>query len=107
MLLVTGIVTAIHKPKSPDRKRSGTFSVDLPASVAVNTFEVTGGWGYQILVNNDVFIYQDFIPGLSGQVAFKTQTDALKCGELVIQKLKQRKMPSVSQSEIDSLCIQY
>ena len=107
MLLVTGIVTAIHKQKRPDRKRPGTFSVDLPPSVAVNTFEVTGGWGYEILVNSDVFIYQDFIPGLSGQVAFKTQTDALKCGELVIQKLKQRKMPSVSQSEIDSLCIQY
>jgi hypothetical protein len=86
MIVVTIIVTAIHKPKSPDRKRSGTFSVDLPSSVAVNAFEVKDGWGYEILVNNDLLISQEFIPGFSGQQAFKTQADALKCGELVVQK---------------------
>ncbi|MBN2893657.1 MAG: DUF4907 domain-containing protein [Bacteroidales bacterium] len=70
----------------------------------VEVFEVDTGWGYQILKNDDVYIYQDLIPAVNGHFLFETAEDALVTGDFVLQRaLKYEGLPSVTISELDSL----
>lgn len=73
--------------------------------VRVVTFQSSLGWGYNITVNDSVFIHQDFIPAIQGKKGFVTQNDAAKTGNLVLDKIKNKRSPSVSLRELDSLHI--
>lgn len=66
----------------------------------VQTIKLEKGFGYEIIINNKVFIHQEYIPSISGNKNFKTEKEALEIGNLVAAKLKQGKMPSVSSEEI-------
>jgi hypothetical protein len=68
----------------------------------VNTFASGEGWGYEIRTNDSVYIHQPYMPAVSGMKAFRTESDARTIGNLVIEKIKQRKIPSVSLHELDS-----
>jgi Domain of unknown function (DUF4907) len=87
-------------------KRDTIASKDL-VKVDTSTFPVKGGWGYNILVDNKIFIHQEFIPSISGYEAFRTRQDAEKIAEYQTQKMLQKKVPSVSVHELDSLQISY
>ena len=76
--------------------------------VKVETYTVSDGWGYQIKVNDKVFIDQPFIPVIAGSKPFPSRSTALKAGKIVKQKLIDRKMPSLTEEDfrmigIDSL----
>lgn len=73
--------------------------------VRVVTFQSPLGWGYNITVNDSVFIHQDFVPAIQGKKGFATQSDAAKTGNLVLNKLKSKQPPSISLRELDSLHI--
>ena len=61
-------------------------------------------YGYNILMNGRALIHQPSIPALPGVEGFKTEEDARKVGELVIDKIRQNIFPpSVSVVELDSL----
>lgn len=61
-------------------------------------------YGYNILMNGRTLIHQPSVPALPGIEGFKTEEDARKVGELVIDKIRQNIFPpSVSVSELDSL----
>ncbi len=64
------------------------------------------GYGYDIFVNNTLFVHQPTIPCLPGNKGFKTKSDAKKVATLVIAKIKKGQIPpSVSISEMEKLGI--
>jgi len=70
------------------------------------TFKDSAGWGYNILVNDTVYIHQNYIPGVPGIHPFTTEEDAQKVGNFVAGKLRKRKaFPTVYPKELDSLGI--
>lgn len=84
-----------------------TKAPDNMLKVETSAFVVKGGWGYNILVDNKIFIHQEFIPSISGYQPFHSKGDAEKTAELQTQKLVHKKVPSVSIHELDSLHIAY
>jgi hypothetical protein len=74
---------------------------------SVKTIELSTGYGYEIIYENKVIIKQEIIPSVSSNISFHTENDAKRTAQLVVGKLKKRKIPSVSRGELDSLKIQY
>lgn len=66
-----------------------------------------GGFGYLIQLNSQIIIKQEIIPAISNKVSFKTGEEALKTARLVAQKIKSKKVPTVTLHELDSLDIKY
>lgn len=66
----------------------------------IKTYKVENGWGYKIHKKNKVIIKQDIIPGIAVKKPFATEKDALIVGELMIEKLKNKKIPSISYKEL-------
>lgn len=66
----------------------------------VNAFQVNKGWGYIITVNEKTIIKQTVIPAISEQESFKSKEDALKVGNLVLEKIKQNSSPTVSKKDL-------
>jgi hypothetical protein len=69
----------------------------------IDVYKSGQGWGYDILVKNKLYIHQPFIPAVEGQVPFSDKQSARKTGMLVIRKLKNHKIPSVTKEEIKSI----
>lgn len=70
----------------------------------VDSLNPKSGFGYNILIDGDLFIHQNSIPSLPGNTAFPSQEKAELVANLVIHKLKNNIMPpSVSKQELDSL----
>ena len=74
----------------------------------IETFRVgENGWGYNISKNKKLIIKQDLIPAVEKQTAFKSEADARKTGNLVIEKLKKNQLPTLSRSDLAELKIGY
>jgi hypothetical protein len=69
----------------------------------VHTFRSGNGWGYNIVVNKKIFIHQPSMPAFEGNIPFKNKQQAKKTGELVVDKLRAHKVPSVSREELRSI----
>ena len=67
---------------------------------SVKTFETQCGWGYSIFENDKLIIRQQYIPSIREQKSFKSEQEALKIGDFVIEKLKQHKSPSLTSAEV-------
>ncbi|MDO9276847.1 MAG: DUF4907 domain-containing protein [Lutibacter sp.] len=66
----------------------------------LKTFKVNNGWGYTIFIKDKVFIKQDIIPGIPVKKPFSAEKDAETVGELMIEKLENKKIPSISYKEL-------
>lgn len=64
---------------------------------------VDQGWGYEIRKNNKLFIYQDCIPAIPGNQPFTDRKSAKATGRLVLEKLRNHQIPSVSGDELEEL----
>ncbi|MDB5223007.1 MAG: hypothetical protein JWN83_1674 [Chitinophagaceae bacterium] len=91
IILLIGFVTI---PKKDDDKLLKIESVPI-----YNCF----GWGYNILVDNKVFIHQEYIPAIAGKRAFLSKEDAMKTAALAIEKLKKGKQPIITKSDLAAL----
>ena len=61
-------------------------------------------WGYDILMDKKLTIHQPSIPGVQGEMGFKTKADAEKIAKLVVGKMKKGEMPpNVSIEEMKKL----
>ena len=69
----------------------------------LNVVKHEQGWGYEILRDHKPFIYQQYIPAIQGNTAFKDKRSAKKTGRLVISKLRHHQIPAVSQEELKEL----
>jgi hypothetical protein len=71
------------------------------------TFQIENGWGYDILINDKIYIHQENIPAVKGKQFFQSKSEAGKTATLVVEKLKKRQLPLVKIAELDSLKIRY
>lgn len=62
-----------------------------------------GCWGYEIYIDNKLYIRQDCIPAVSGRQTFKTKQAALKAGKLVFDKISAGKKPALTIEELRGL----
>ncbi len=75
-------------------------------TIDYNIFKIDSLWGYDITINNKVYIHQDVIPAINKSTAFYCKEDAEKVAKLVIEKMKKKQMPpAVSKKEIVELGI--
>ena len=62
------------------------------------------GFGYDVYLDNKLYVHQPHIPAIAGNKGFSTPETAKKAGEYVAYKIKHNIMPpSVSPHELDSL----
>jgi hypothetical protein len=61
------------------------------------------GWGYNIIADGKVHIKQEYIPAVPGKRGFKSAADAMLVGNLVVKKITENKMPSITLHELDSM----
>ena len=64
--------------------------------VSARIFKGAGGWGYDILLNDSVFIHQEFIPAIAGKKSFPEKQQAEKMARLIINKINNGRLPSVT-----------
>jgi hypothetical protein len=63
-----------------------------------------GTFGYDIYTDGKMLIHQPTIPGVSGNLGFRSKDDAEKVARLVVGKLKKKLMPpTVSVDELRRL----
>ena len=74
------------------------------ASLLAKTFRTQNGWGYEILVNDTVFIHQETIPCVPGHSGFRKEEQAAKTADLIINKLKRGQLPTVTIFEQEQIC---
>lgn len=74
-------------------------------NLKVITFAVKNGFAYKILINDKVYISQEFVPAVSGLHRFCTEEDAKKTGELVKNKIILVHNPTITLEDIDKLNI--
>ena len=120
LLLVTIISFAVecsssrsHTQKHPADKQIA--AKDTLRSIEVTTYRSVGralerrtnphnGFGYDILVNGNVYIHQPYMPGGDNNTPFPSEESAKATAGFVIAKLKKHIIPpTVSQEEVDSL----
>ena len=72
-------------------KKNKSAGGTLP--VALHTLKMADGWGYDVLVNNKVFIHQDCIPAIPSFKRFNSESDALLVANRVADKIKHGHKP--------------
>lgn len=66
----------------------------------VQTVQLGNGWGYQIVMNRKVLIYQPTIPAIDTAMAFPDEAAARKVGNLVLERLNANRDFSVTQEDL-------
>jgi hypothetical protein len=67
--------------------------------VYYNVFKTENGWGYDVLVNEQVVIHQPFVPGKPGINGFSTKEEAGADAQNVIESLKSGEHPMFGQKK--------
>lgn len=103
ILTVTFFLLLLVKPQSI--KKNGHKN-KTEVLYTIETFKTdAGGWGYNIMSGKKIFIKQDVIPAVQQAIPFRSENEARRTAELVVKKLKSKKIPSVTIGELDSLSI--
>lgn len=61
------------------------------------------GWGYEIIENSKIIIYQPNIPCIKENKAFPNKNAALNTGKLVLSKIKNKEIPSLTIEELNDI----
>lgn len=75
-------------------------------SIELKVLELDNGkWAYTIEVEGKPYIHQTRIPAIKGNYPFETKDDALKIGNMVVEKMKKTPgdFPALTEEEIKSL----
>lgn len=98
VILVSVVISAaiwmitLHKRQVKNKK-----------NITAKTFEGINGWGYDILVDDELFIHQESIPSRPGKAGFQKKEQAEQTAQLIINKLKQGQVPSVTTFELQQI----
>ena len=92
-LLISFAVIFFNKYKKHDQK----------VFIYAEPVQTVYGWGYNIVAGDKVHIKQEYMPAISGKHGFKSAADALLVGNLVVKKITENKMPTITIHELDSL----
>ncbi len=66
-----------------------------------------GGWGYEILADDKIYIHQDCIPAIKSQKPFVSKAEAMLVGNAVIGKLQKGKLAGITVDELNQLHVHY
>ncbi len=73
--------------------------------VQARPFKGQHGWGYDILTGEKTYIHQEFIPAVGGKKAFETEADAQRTGNLVVMKIRNKELPTLTFKDLKELGI--
>jgi hypothetical protein len=76
------------------------FYTPVPEILKVETFRISGGWGYRVFVRQQLFIDQPFIPGIPGKKPFPDRRSALRAAKTVKAKMLQGQRPTLTRDDI-------
>jgi hypothetical protein len=71
--------------------------------ISAFVFSGSNGWGYDILVNDTLFIHQESIPVIAGKRGFDKKEQAEQAAQLIINKMKRGQLPTITTFEIEQL----
>lgn len=80
-----------------DRGSAGSRELEL------QTVQSGNGWGYQIMMNRKVLIYQPTIPAIDTVMAFPDEESASRIGSRVLEKVKGNRDFSVTPEEVSEV----
>jgi hypothetical protein len=100
IMIVAGSIILVSK------KNKSTGSNDM-LPVVVRSLKMPDGWGYEVLVNNKVYIRQDCIPAIPTYKRFRTEAEALQIADSVADKMKHGRKPAMTVQEINNAHIHY
>jgi hypothetical protein len=91
LLIITGAILFVP-----------VFILILPQrqTYKAEAFRTGDGWGYNILRNGKIYIHQPTIPAIPEHRSFETAELAEKTAARVIEKIKDNKIPSLSEREM-------
>ena len=94
-MLIAVIIFVVTINQSTNKKKN---------HISATVFEGTHGWGYDILVNDSLFIRQETIPVLNVSKGFAKKELAEQVAELIINKMKRNQHPAVTTFELQQIC---
>jgi hypothetical protein len=71
--------------------------------ITAKVFQSLNGWGYDILVNNALFIHQESVPGRQGKTGFPEKKQAEQTAQLIINKMERGELPAVTTFELEQI----
>lgn len=80
--------------------RSGDMGFPHGRQPELQTFQLGDGWGYRIMMNNKVLIYQPTIPAIDTACSFPSEESARRVGSIVLDRLRSNRDFSVTATEI-------
>ena len=81
------------------------FACSKKDELNLESIKTPTGWGYVIKNNDRIIIKQSIIPVIPSQKSFETEQQALKVGNLVLQKLNENKSPTITKKDLILLSI--
>lgn len=71
--------------------------------VYIETEQVKAGWGYKIYYNGKLMVNQYVMPAVLGNKPFPCEDAAQKTAELVVKKVANKQLPTVSLQEVEGI----
>lgn len=71
--------------------------------LSLEVVQVKNGYGYQIFKGKKLYINQEQIPAIDHRETFKTEDDAEKVGNLILQKLEKGQSPTVTAKQVNQV----
>ena len=66
----------------------------------LQTFQLGDGWGYKVMMNKKVMIYQPTIPAIDSLRPFPSEASARRIGSLVVERIKKSPCFSITTDDI-------
>lgn len=85
------------------------LEVELPnpyenSEITAVAIEGEEGWGYDVLIDGNIYVHQPTIPAVGGNKGFKSENDAKMAAELVIGKIRAGILPpTVTVEELQAI----
>lgn len=80
--------------------RHGDMGSPDGRQLELQTFQLEDGWGYQIVMNEKVLVYQPTIPAIDILMPFPDEAGARRIGSLVLERIKADKDFSITIDDI-------
>ncbi|MFT3676237.1 MAG: DUF4907 domain-containing protein [Chitinophagaceae bacterium] len=82
------------------------WRINQPArpALSAHVFQTTMGWGYDILINDSLFIHQETMPVIGGGQGFARKEWAQKAARLIINKMENGRHPRLTSFDIAQIC---
>lgn len=84
--------------------RAGKRQTSKLHKLSYSAFYQPTGWGYNILVDDKIYIHQELVPGLPVKNGFRKKEYAEKAAQMVIQKMLKKVVPNLSENELTHIC---